>query len=1562
MVRYRTLLSKMLQIVKVHKSVGDDKPTRILSLIVQARHGTISDYPEYTVVRSGGPDERPEFTASVSYLGTSAVAIGSSKQSAKETSAEIMIKKLKQMDKLEGLPTSLNALVEKTSTMLDLRSLLLRCGDVELNPGPPLITIADSVRLLVPSILPGPFVNSLTIPFGGGSDYNGREMVIVGQIQINADTTNINSGNYDITAEIFYPEGTITPTVAYRYATNGTATPPMGVFRFRQPLIGVTDDNFVLEIRIQGVGPVLLGAIRWVATFSFQVWDLADWALINDATVKSGITPVWVTNYKPTDPGATEVALARSRSVSACREPERPEHVYRLTALSTPTTGSSCSFVRLADGEKLFYEDMDFERYVDHVSYVDPPIDLTMCGDVERNPGPGTDYTQVGDALLNHPGYHLDNKVGNTFAPVVRSRGSKTSKQIDVASTDLPEDVGFSWLVDRINHTAGFSGNIGLTFHVVGRLLEIPLSPNRYTPLEDCMSGDEYAEPTIETSAIEAKRTVQRFKKFEREQEYAARKGTAPRVVKPIQSEEDKKQQYIRVIDRIANKFKNETSTGKTVGLIGWLDRPMSQRFRLDVCNKIFGEGWMLKDDFDPFEWYAYCKVNAVSKNEKARTALKVDKKYEDYCKTPWFTSHFGADEADASLHNKVMHAYNGNPVSRSQKENDALPDVIEVVKPTGQVLPRFDPRELRAVIQFQKSSRPGQLYNVGTTDRIRANAIANNNAITIEATLQIPTTSLIARTVRPATGLPGALVNSTARLPGTLCGLSDYYGRPLQPTELTQTISQAIASIKASTWRGDSQTISGFHVFDVASIAAATAVKGLSMESDLIKMVLFHSVLGYGRKGYQIPMHVWRVADPYTTVGEDDATLGNASPVFGETCIQGGIMVFPFLGVSGTVRFHTCLESVPERNRDQAYFMPTALMNATENQAEAIALFVMSKAPYPFCLYTATKVSTDVSGATNPQNQVWTTTNSLVSVPGPTEIDIILPRKVPSRAPTTTDQANYIVLQRPVWGPVAVVPPAVAVQPPNTILTVNAVGPAVVSYELCAYLISWGLSFDQTTIRNYLNRLNGVVGVSDDLYSCREIAAALSHWCQPLVSGVDANTLPTVNTYNKYIRPNGFLMDVGTVNWPTPNIQYSDYTVNLTDALAWNKVALGVATVEGYSPEGMEGLPEYLANPNCILDESLLALSMAAAYTTFYGSQGLSSRCWTDGFTNTEHDELSDYVPKFYATTGTNGQLMPAKATGMIHELFKHMFERQMTYVESSNPISGQEIKYTVFDRWLPPLRYGNVVDPLYAIDYIGNTPVIVTDLWLNVLSLKSVKACSSFPPPNSDDSLQGYFEGLDTWVGTGVIRYTSPYLDRETMVSYFDVDDLPYVSDRTVYNTRIFVNSGLSSTRDAAGNVVADACIPAGQYAFQAKIWGGTLPPLQLQISTLTSACMSPTGLRQYQMIPQANVINILNAMNRQNYLSVSAWAIGDVTGRSNVQRLGAKKKSIWMTRVEENMKSGFGSGASLETPAPPPAAAQDVPSEAVLAMAVEPTSTGNSSVPLSTMVTQGTTGLMS
>ncbi|ACH85915.1 coat protein [Artivirus sani] len=1117
--------------------------------------------------------------------------------------------------------------------------------------------------------------------------------------------------------------------------------------------------------------------------------------------------------------------------------------------------------------------------------------DLTKDGDVESNPGPrGLDLD------FSYPNEETPPDMSNFVPYTSYSTHTNLKPFNDVENYDRDSAFAEDYVADEYKaHLAKrveYENATGNYFNYLSSLLNLPTS-NRFALLCVDDVDPEPCDDETETSTPE--------KQKPRPPKVARERKERPFVEKPVpvkkieKTEEEKKTDRMFALKRIAGQLKQ---TPEKVFL--WVKRKMSPVFKTTILDLVFGLNWQEKTIMNQYEFAAYANLHDITDDELISTVINHDTKWASYSLQQKITLakelNFSYVEAKSLSHNKEMHSANGNILSNTLSDVEEHDKAQNIVKYNQATLPQYRGIEAQVYITNVAGDTNPNFTRIFDQDRIRGNVVGAANNITNNCAVPLPMTCLIPRQVRPL--VPGALVPALQRLRITELNTAEYYLNPIIATDLSKMISDQVKNNQSSNWRRDNNSLSGFSTFDIATINTALLPKGLTLESMLLKPDLLHSITSLRTNFTSINRSTFNAIDNNTvpSVGVS-VTIGiNNSPVFGEDC-GGNNPVFPWLGNKGSVAFHLTLASVPIDQRDDAIVMPPGLLQASYDASEAVAMFVMSWAEWPFGIYTATRPTTDTAGGNN-QNQVFVPTQSLTRVAGRRTLNIVLPKRFAEAAPTSGPQANAQATLRPTAGPVAAAgaPPILAGQ----VLDINFVGGALIAYPLTDYLYTWATQFDATPIRQYIGRLGVLMGVKDTLLVAHEMNIALCQQYPKMVTGAGGVASPAPNSIPQFdlCYCNHTQVTTSVANFPLAADVRADYRIFETNPATWNKVCLGLATAPNLTPDEPVDIPYHLGNPSNAFWERLESVPMAASWALYYNLRGLTTLAWNNAYTNANSVWAQRMARETFCTTHVTGTIVPARYGRIPHDIMKSVYGRAPKTTQTSK--GGTLIDISHFERWLPGAPFASVYTAA-GVEVTGLTPTILADIWIQYPADNLPILAATFPPPFHRDSVQGF----DSRNGLAIHRnmnndLVSPYMEPDPR-AFFDVNKGPVMNDFAVWNSRLWFTHPNRQILDYSGGAIAEVIPAAGTYPLGRGIpllTGENVPPELANASTICIPRFSNAGQRIFLYVTQAQSVQLVGACNRSNRLMRSAWLLNDVYKAPDVQQWGRDEEDEFDT----------------------------------------------------------------
>jgi hypothetical protein len=994
------------------------------------------------------------------------------------------------------------------------------------------------------------------------------------------------------------------------------------------------------------------------------------------------------------------------------------------------------------------------------------------------------------------------------------------------------------------------------------------------------------------------------------------------------------------VVTRICTKLRGSGGGIKHTALAAWLDAGPDASWIDQVMVVLVGAQWWRSED------WLVAQASLISASfklpKKAFVAWKMAHSLHldhSYAFTTWLKSSYpGVSETDLyaeelSLFERKESALSGGR-AKDKVDLTVCGDVESHPGPFSGTMKNV--REAKAFAAFYKAVRSMDrvkpwnlaltlattLSSANPVDVTAANGmplfgdtVSSLNTVTNGVALNAPEGLLIARQVRSASGA-GALTASTNRLNGFCIGAMTFKGSTLVGTELLSTITDAAIKANQNLGRADNTTLGGFNAFDVAYIGRLKSYSGLSMQSAILKLVLLSQVANWLQSPETLPMSCpLTLNDPYTIVSDTPNIVVsyNDSAIYSEAC-GGETAVLPFRGgETGMLYFHLTLATVPDDARSLAIFIPANLVNSTIDPGLAYYLFTQMWSDWPTLMYTVSMDTTDSTGANGATQQSIPTSCGLF-FPGQTEIHLVIPRNTTVRNPTNQNDANTYAWAQPTTGPTASTGLAA-----GAAINVNYVGGGLQGVNLAEYCYTWGNEANMTTINQFLQRLNDVVNISDELKCAYQQVAAWSvrypamYVNAPVIGGNLAWAPNNALLYANY-SPLGPRAVTWPAAWPQSQIPRPDFLAYATDVVAWNKTCLTVALPEGTQADGGP-IPSEICNPKALFWSIFTARAFAITTTVHRANIGLGAKTWDSAWLVSDMLSFRNLVRWHYAST-SHGDLTPspAKMGSALASLYTGMFGGS-----PSPDLSGN----TVFDYVCPPRMSIN-----NCWDGTGTTmeniiPVLIADVWVHQMTRDLPKALMSFPPQNNQDSTTGLVDGS---MSTVILAssYYGPMTKQTYQRSALRQNETCDYSDDEMWNMRLMVPLVNFTIRGLTGTPLASAPAP-GQIplqrwqkpdsSFTTLAQGGIVNGSTFWIpkAILSGQLVWPTADRN-SMIP---VNKVMLGISRA---AIAIWAINGPIA------LGDLKLGVDMDKMESMWQSIAGTGEGKPEAGPSSASGEE------------------------------------
>lgn len=839
---------------------------------------------------------------------------------------------------------------------------------------------------------------------------------------------------------------------------------------------------------------------------------------------------------------------------------------------------------------------------------------------------------------------------------------------------------------------------------------------------------------------------------------------------------------------------------------------------------------------------------------------------------------------AQASAHNAAMHAANGNiVVAKTMADVDAAPSTQECyAQPAGE-LPRINPVAMEmAVTAFDTA--PGKLSdNVSQGSLLRYDSQLLDNTVFQRLYIEPPEACFMMRTVRDPNN-PAAIINSAIR---TLGGRFQAYplpGLPLTATELDGMIIEAAIKANNNLGRSDNTNLNGFHAFDLAYLSRLKSIRGLTMDSCYLKLMLLHNIVSWVAQPDTLPMITAGSSDPETLIRVSNAPLAgiNNSPVFGESC-GGNDPVFPCqaAGTKGLLHFHVSFETVPNSERGEAVMLPANLLAGDKKPALMIALFVLMWSDWPHAFYTHSFDTTDIGGL-NPGVQIALHFASLTRVPGKTLLHVVLPRSTTSRNPTAQAEANAMVLHRPQAGPTASVGGSAIAA--NALLNVNYRGGNIIAVSLADYLYTWWTQFDTPSIAQFLIYMNAIYDIGKELdYAVEE--AACQSWRHTRLTA-EAPNIPIDVPYNlKFFDTTGQGHSLSQLRSPPADFPFIPNTAPMAivaepDVVAWNKVASGLAVPMGKGPQGVATFAELhpiLGHYKAAYWSELINRAYSCAVQVHHLSVGVPAEMWRTAYDNTDNQAYRAIIRAHYVNNsgGFTGAMKPPMGKAM---------ERLMGNVMGYSPSTGSG-GVSPLSNWLPTDQNYVTIENNIGGNLVTTLRAFIPDLWIWSHALKVPKWYMPFPTTSGGSGYQGMLRGGVMDVVSFLQqpnRWMAPVSSdhfRTTIAQNATYD----LTDAERWNARVFLNA---SSVGIAGPIKLEAVpnaimytmagLPVAGVPLQGEVPKFRHYPIEASVNGLSTLdigvssgvqCwwggVQENGLPIGWTLPRANVINVTQVL---------------------------------------------------------------------------------------------------
>lgn len=428
-----------------------------------------------------------------------------------------------------------------------------------------------------------------------------------------------------------------------------------------------------------------------------------------------------------------------------------------------------------------------------------------------------------------------------------------------------------------------------------------------------------------------------------------------------------------------------------------------------------------------------FCWLNKVTTSEFVCNVVdsseKPWKKRDDMVGLVEELGSSGYVEAQARVHNKLIHCLNGNIFSTTMQDVDNAPTFWSMVS-TPQAASPYEP--MASSINYHGDDWCGMI----------SNAIAADGRVLKDVRINYPCSGLqLYRTLRGMVYPDGVhhrieLAIRKHNVQIIKVRSCDYWVNNLRPTRLSTTLNNTQLEPGYIY-----KTQSDFDIYDILTVNSIQELQGFSFERQIYVLLLLQSAIRYSQLR-NIPPSLFTCGSDFLRPGTPEFVQFKWN-VFDDDQFANETQYFPFRETSGMICFHTSMETVPKHRLLNAVIIPTSVMSNGCRAEMIIALLVMSIAEYPFMTpgWELREPATVESGQQlwhipledrdanenwemyrrkHFDGQVaatWLLNHATINLPGMVEIDVVLPRRNGSRVPRTSMEATSTANIVPTYG-----------------------------------------------------------------------------------------------------------------------------------------------------------------------------------------------------------------------------------------------------------------------------------------------------------------------------------------------------------------------------------------------------------------------------------------------------------------------------------------------------------------------------------------------------------------
>lgn len=569
-----------------------------------------------------------------------------------------------------------------------------------------------------------------------------------------------------------------------------------------------------------------------------------------------------------------------------------------------------------------------------------------------------------------------------------------------------------------------------------------------------------------------------------------------------------------------------------------------SRKFMTAVAAAAWGIGWDSAPTLTPIQLAIYAANNRMSNSELLSSVFDAvpppastpgEKGAQGPSNVLYWTAlatdfaNLAYVEASARVHNKEMHSANGNIFVTKMKEVDDSPQIHGLMR--GESNNPALPTSSNALVLSNVYSANSMLRNPQEGSGFRSDIIDDDGRIVQNARTHYPSSALqllAAPRYSKATDAiwASAQVQSAPRLQGLSylnVQLNDYYAHPLEASTLANFINAQIQNAGAYKTRETDITNTGFSMSDLEDLNSFLPLGGISFERPITMLTLLHSLIKHSDVTNIPPSCFFNQSDTIKKGNDSEVEFMWFDPAdWTGDMPADSVTAWPFDGRAGKLRFHATLQTVPADRRATAVFAPAAILGHADSEPRVMALYIMSLVQWPFCMpkYVVRQPAqgpstwrTPVESTSpyyapdtayfpaNSEVMAYALNHTTVNIPGPRDLDIVLPRKASARIPRSQDEANQCVIMNPKSGPTALARGQISYAA-NQPLGVNYMGGPESATSITDYLNSWLPTMSDMNIVSMLSVFNQLWGVDHHITTAWYNTIALVHRFPPLMTG----------------------------------------------------------------------------------------------------------------------------------------------------------------------------------------------------------------------------------------------------------------------------------------------------------------------------------------------------------------------------------------------------------------------------------------------------------------------------